>query len=360
MTNPSYKEDLIDLRPDERIDAPKVADFLRGKLPGSDQPLTIRQFSGGAANLTYLLDYGTHEYVLRRPPLGPVAVSAHDMHREHRVLSVLHTAFQYAPQSFLYHEEDDVVGAPFLVMERRKGVVVRMKLPEIYAQDANARRKMSEALIDSMAEFHAVDYETLGLADLGKPEGFVSRQIDGWYRRWQDAKTNDVAEMDAVHTWLKENLPPSKTYSLVHNDYKLDNAMLAPSDPGRIVAIFDWDMCTLGDPLSDLGALLAYWSEPTDPRYALEMARMPTGDLGFPSRRELARRYAEKSNRSMEDINFYYALALFRITVIIAQIYIRFVRRQTQDQRFAVFGKVIPSFARMAEGVAAGEMGVRL
>lgn len=166
--------------------------------------------------------------------------------------------------------------------------------------------------------------------------------------------------MADVYSWLRENLPSSETYSLVHNDYKLDNAMLAAEDPGRIVAIFDWDMCTLGDPMSDLGALLAYWSEPTDPGYALDMARMPIGDLGFPSRAQLARRYATKSNRSLEHINFYYALALFRITVIIAQIYIRFVRGQTQDQRFSAFGKVIPNFARMAEGVAAGEMGIKL
>lgn len=360
MPDPAYREDLIDLRADERIEAANIADFLRGKLPGSDQPLTIRQFSGGAANLTYLLDFGSHEYVLRRPPLGPVAASAHDMRREYRVLSKLHTAFPKAPQAYLYHEEPDVVGAPFFVMQRRKGVVVRTQLPQIFAQHADAPRKMSEALIDSMAEFHAVDYETLGLADLGKPEGFIARQIEGWYRRWGAAKTEDIPEMDQVYAWLKENLPPSETYSLVHNDYKLDNAMLAAQDPGRIVAIFDWDMCTLGDPLSDLGSLLGYWSEPSDPAYAFEMARMPTGDLGFPSRAQLVRRYAEQTNRSVEHINFYYALSLFRITVIIAQIYIRFIRGQTQDQRFSAFGKVIPSFARLAEGVAAGDMGVKL
>lgn len=360
MTNPTYQEDLIDLRPDEIIDAAKVADFLRGKLQGSDQHLTIRQFSGGAANLTYLLDYGSHEYVLRRPPLGPVAASSHDMQREYKVLSVLHNTFPKAPQAFLYHEQADVVGAPFLIMERRKGVVVRMKLPQVFAQDPEAPKKMSEALIDSMADFHAVDYETLGLADLGKPEGFIGRQIEGWYRRWQDAKTDEVPEMDDVYTWLKGNLPPTKAHSLVHNDYKLDNTMLAADDPGRIVAIFDWDMCTLGDPLSDLGALLAYWSEPSDPPYALEMARMPTGDLGFPNRAQLAQRYAAQANRSIDHINFYYALSLFRIAVIIAQIYVRFVRGQTQDQRFSAFGKVIPSFARLAEGVAVGGMGIEI
>lgn len=179
MADPGYQEDLIDLRVDEHIDAPKVADFLHGKLPGSDQPLTIRQFSGGAANLTYLLDFESHEYVLRRPPVGPVAASAYDMQRELKVLSNLHTAFPKAPKAYLYHEGIDVDGAPFLVMERRKGIVVRMQLPGPFAQDSDAPNKMSEALIDSMAEFHAVDYESIGLADLGKPEGFIARQIDG-------------------------------------------------------------------------------------------------------------------------------------------------------------------------------------
>lgn len=260
MADPSYQEDLIDLRVDEHIDAPKVADFLHGNLPGSDEP----------------------------------------------------------------------------------------------------PRKMSEALIDSMPEFRAVDYESIGLADLGKPEGFIARQIDGWFRCWESTKNEDVPEMADVYSWLRENLPSSEIHSLVHNDFKLDNAMFAAANPARIVSIFDWDMCTLGGPLSDLGALLAYWSEPSDPAYALEMARMPTGDLAFLTRAQLVQRYAAKTERSVEHINFYYALALFRITVIIAQIYIRFLRGQTQDQRFSDFGKVIPHFARMAQGVAAGEMGIKL
>jgi aminoglycoside phosphotransferase (APT) family kinase protein len=346
------QEEVIEVRADERLDETRLADYLRDRLPGSDNPLRVRQFGGGAANLTYLLDYGAHEYVLRRPPLGPVAASAHDMAREYRVLSVLYRAFPYAPRAFLFCEDESIIGAPFFVMERRQGVVVRRTLPEAYAGQPDAARRMSEALVDALAAFHAVDYAALGLGDLGKPEGFVARQIEGWYRRWNAAKTADLADMDAVYAWLKANQPAGTHVSLVHNDYKLDNVMLAPDDPGRIVAVFDWDMCTLGDPLSDLGALLTYWTEPRDPSYLQVTAMMPLGEPGFLSRAELVARYAAKSGRAVGDIDFYHALGLFRLTVIVAQIYARYRRGQTQDPRFAAMEHMIPALARRAAEIA--------
>lgn len=358
MNRKGYPEDVIDLREDERIDISRVAEFMRGKLPGTEGTLTVRQFGGGAANLTYLLDYGAHEYVLRRRPLGPVAATAHDMHREYKVLSLLYQAFPKAPRAYLYHDAPTVAGAPFLVMERKHGVVVRREIPEIFIGVENAARRMSEALVDTLAEFHAVDYEAIGLGELGRPEGFITRQIEGWYKRWGFAKHKDVPAMDHTYAWLKENQPEHQAFSLVHNDFKLDNAILSPEDPGDIVAILDWDMCTLGDPLSDVGALLGYWTEPDDPPYAQMMTMMPTGELGFLTRSELVQRYAEKSGRSVEDINFYFALSLFRITVIVAQIFIRYLRGQTQDERFAAFEGVIPIFARAAEDVTQGRMGV--
>jgi aminoglycoside phosphotransferase (APT) family kinase protein len=345
------QDDVINVRPDEKLDETALAAYLRGKLDGSDNPLTVRQFGGGAANLTYLLGYGTHEYVLRRPPLGPVAASAHDMGREYRVLSVLWRAFPYAPRAFLFCDAPTVIGAPFFVMERRQGVVVRRSLPDVFAGQPDAPRRMSEALVDALATFHAVDYAALGLADLGRPEGFVTRQIEGWYRRWGAARTADLPDMDRVYDWLRHNVPPSTAVSLVHNDYKLDNVMLAADDPGRVVAIFDWDMCTLGDPLSDVGALLTYWTEPGDPPYLQATAMMPLGG-GFLSRDELVARYAERSGRPVGDIAFYHALGLFRLTVIVAQIYIRYARGQTQDARFAAMEPMIPLLARRAAEVA--------
>ncbi len=346
-----FEDDTIQVRPDEQFDERKLADYLRGRLPSTENPLTVRQFGGGAANLTYLLDYGAQQYVLRRPPLGPVAKKAHDMGREYSVLSVLHKAFPYAPRAFLFCDDTAVIGAPFFIMERKQGVVVRKTLPSPYANNPSAPRRMSEALVDALAQFHAVDYAAIGLGNLGEPTGFIARQIEGWYKRWRAAKTADLPEMDVAYNWLKVNQPQTTQFSLIHNDYKLDNVLLAADDPGRIVAIFDWDMCTLGDPLSDVGALLAYWSEPTDPAAMQGMAMMPTGDMDFLTRTELVERYAEKSGRSVTDVHFYHALALFRVTVIIAQIYIRYTRGQTQDKRFAAFGPMIPLMAQAALAV---------
>lgn len=339
--------DTILVRADERLDEEKLARYLNGRLPGATHSPLVRQFGGGAANLTYLLDYRTHQYVLRRPPLGPVAKSAHDMAREYKVLSALYQAFPYAPRAYLYCDDASIIGADFFVMERRRGLVVRRSMPPEFATMPDAPHRMSTALVDALAEFHAVDYEAIGLSDLGQPEGFITRQIEGWYRRWQAAQTEEVADMESVNGWLQAHQPTTTGFSLVHNDYKLDNVMFDSSDPGKIVAIFDWDMCTLGDPLNDLGALLTYWTESTDPPYFQGMAMMPTG-LGFMTRRELVERYALKSGRSVHDIHFYHALGLFRLTVIIAQIYIRYHRGQTQDGRFEAFGRMIPLMARAA------------
>ncbi len=347
------QDDTIPVRPDERFDEERLAAYLRGKLPGSESPLRVRQFGGGAANLTYLLDYGSHQYVLRRPPLGPVAPKSHDMAREHRVLSVLWQVYPHAPRSFLFCEDETVIGAPFHVLERRQGVVVRRRIPEIYAGIPDAPRRMTKAMIEALADLHGVDYKQIGLENLGRPQGFIHRQIEGWWGRWQAAKLEDIPAMDAVYAWLRENEPPEGPPALVHNDYKLDNVMLAQDDPGRIVAVFDWDMCTLGDPLSDVGALLAYWCRPDDPEHFRAMSMMPL-DERFPTRAELIELYAARSGRDLSHVRFYHALSLYRVTVIIAQIYIRYVRGQTQDQRFAGFGPRIPAAAQAALDVALG------
>jgi aminoglycoside phosphotransferase (APT) family kinase protein len=342
-------DDTIPVRPDEGFDVPRLAAYLSGKLPGAEEPLSVRQFGGGAANLTYRIACGGQEYVLRRPPLGPVAPSSHDMGREHRVLSVLHAAYPLAPRALLHCDDPGVIGAPFFVMERRHGTVVRRSMPAAYAGDASAARRMSVALVDALADLHAVDYVGLGLGTLGRPEGFLDRQIEGWYGRWQKAKVEDVEAMDRVHAWLGEHRPQESAASLVHNDYKLDNVMLAADDPGRLVAVFDWDMATLGDPLADLGALLCYWSEPADPAVFREMAMMPVDPaLAFPTRAELVARYAERSRRDVAGIGFYHVLGLFRLAVIAAQIYVRFHRGQTQDRRFAAFRRLVPVVAEAA------------
>jgi aminoglycoside phosphotransferase (APT) family kinase protein len=344
-------DDTIEVRPDERFDEGRLAHWLRGRLEGGERALRVRQFGGGAANLTYLLDYEGREYVLRRPPLGPVAPSAHDMGREFRVLSVLYRAFPEAPRALVFCSDVNVIGAPFFVMERRRGVVVRRSLPAEFAGVADAPRAMSEALVLTLARLHAVDFASLGLHDLGKPEGFVRRQIEGWHARFLKAKVDEVPAMDALHAWLSERIPRAGAPALVHNDYKLDNVLLDPVNPGRVRAVFDWDMATLGDPLSDLGSLLCYWSEPGDPPAFRAMAMMPTSP-GFPSRKELVERYARASGRDVSDIAFYHVLGLFRLAVIAAQIYVRFHRGQTQDRRFGAFRDLVPAVAETARALA--------
>jgi aminoglycoside phosphotransferase (APT) family kinase protein len=343
----SQKTDTIDVRPEEALDQNNLEKFLYGKLEGSEQPLIVRQFPGGKANLTYLLKYGNDEYVLRRPPLGPVAPGAHDMSREFDVLSVLQKAFPLAPKAYLYENDPAIVGAPFFIMERRNGLVIRSSMPEEFSKIDEAGKQISEALVDALADLHKVNYSELGLENFGKPDGFIERQINGWYSRWTKAKHQDSVEIESIYNWLVSNMPKSNNTSLVHNDYKLDNAMYSFNEPNKLEAIFDWDMCTLGDPLSDLGSLLCYWTDPEDPPFFGESTITPK-DESLLTRKELIYRYTQKSGLDTSHIVFYHVLGLFRLIGIIAQIYIRYVRRQTSDKRFANLGEAIPLLAKFA------------
>ena len=355
-TDPT-KSDVIEVRPDEKFNEANLSQFIKGKFPGSELSLTVKQFGGGAANLTYDLQFGnSYEYVLRRPPLGPVAKSAHDMGREYKVLSVLHQEFPYAPRAFLYSDDPAIIGAPFFIMDRKRGIVIRKHIPEEFINKPELGRTISEEMVDRLVDFHSVNYKKLGLEDLGKPDGFIERQVEGWYNRWNKAKHQEFKVMDDLYQWLRTHIPKTDEYTLLHNDYKLDNMML-DNKLEKIVAIFDWDMCTLGDPFSDLGALLAYWYDAQhDQPYMKAITTMPSEDIKFVTRKELIQRYEEKSGRSVHNISFYHTLGLFRLVVIIAQIYIRFVRGQTQDKRFAGLGQMIPLIAQSAMDVATGKL----
>jgi len=349
---PAPGPDLIPMRPDERIDPARVGAYLAGRLPGAEGTPEVEQFSGGKANLTYLLRYPGCEYVLRRPPLGPVAPRAHDMGREYRVLSVLHRAFPYAPRAYLYEESSEVVGAPFLIMERREGIVIRNEMPPDLLGRPELYARISAMLVEVLADLHAVRPEAVGLERLGRPEGFTERQVAGWYQRWEGARTEDSPRFEAVYRWLAGRVPPSQGVSLVHNDFKLDNVMLAADDPGRPVAVFDWDMCTLGDPLTDLGTLLGYWTEATDDESRQAFAIMPSNLPGFLTRAELAERYAARSGRDLSELAFYETFGLFKIAVIIQQIYVRWVRGQTRDERFSTFGRRVRGLIDSAHACA--------
>jgi aminoglycoside phosphotransferase (APT) family kinase protein len=338
----------MDVREGEAFDAAALVRVLRGRLEGADRPLQVRQFGGGHANLTYLLRFGEGadavEYVLRRPPLGPVAASSHDMHREYRALSKLWRGFPQAPRAYLYEPDPSIIGADFIVMERRHGIVVRATIPPEFGggEDAVANRKMSEAVIDTLAAFHAVDPSAVGLEELGRPDGFLERQVAGWTERFERARTREIPVAEELARWLDEHLPASPPATLLHNDWKLDNMALAADDPGRCVAVYDWDMCTLGDPLADVGTLLALWTDPGEGFAASNP--MPTQSPGFLSREQAGARYLERSGLGAAELAWYVCFGTFKMAVVLQQIYVRYHRGQTSDRRFA-------NLAAAAEGL---------
>jgi aminoglycoside phosphotransferase (APT) family kinase protein len=347
MVKSSFGEpttEVIDVRADERFDEARVADYLSGKLEGADRPLTVRQFGGGHANLTYLLRFGegddAREYVLRRPPLGPVAATSHDMNREYRVLSKLWRAFPLAPRAFLYCGDETVIGAEFLVMERRHGLVVRSAIPEEFGggEDPVANRKLSEVVVDTLIDFHAVDPKSVGLETLGKPAGFLERQVTGWAGRFERARTWEIPIAEEVKRWLLDNLPASPPATLVHNDWKLDNMAVAEDDPGRCVAVYDWDMCTRGDPLCDVGTLLGLWSDRGENLAGSNP--MPTQSVGFMSRAEAGKRYCERTGLAPDAVPYYMVFGTFKMAVVLQQIFYRYHQGQTQDDRFAALGEL--------------------
>ena len=320
----------------------RLEDWIAGRLPGSDRPLTVRQFSRGKANLTYLLRFGEDEpveYVLRRPPLGPVAPGAHDMAREYRALSTLWRAFPKAPRAYLFCEDESVIGAPFFVMERRHGVVIQGVVPEFFGggQDPEANRALSEVVIDTLAQFHAVDPAEAGLDDIGRPDGFMQRQVDGWTGRWEKAKHEDNPLAAELAGWLVETMPASPEPTLLHNDWRLDNMAVSRDDPGTCVAVYDWDMCTRGDPFADLGTVMAVWYDHDEDASSLNT--MPTTSPGWMSRDEAIERYGARSGRDLDHARWYVVFGTFKMAVILQQIYIRWLRGQTADDRFAVMGE---------------------
>ena len=342
---PNFPPDTAPIRSEERFDETRVADFLRVSLPewaGADE-ISFEQFPGGKANLTYLVRAGDSELVLRRPPLGPVAPGSHDMAREHRVLSRLWKKYPKAPRAHVFCEDPEVMDKPFFVMDRRQGFVIRDRWPD--AIDHGKRTKVAEAVVDALVELHGVAPLEVDLTSLGKPVGFVARQVAGWTDRWNRAKTRDIGDMDECVRLLDAHVPEPQATALLHNDFKLDNTMI--DHDGVAVAVFDWDMATLGDPLVDVGTLLAYWSDPDDAVSGL-LGTDAVTLAPHMSRAQVAERYALGAGFDLASIDYYVALAYFRIAVITEQIYARFVAGHTSDARFAALGELVPSLARSA------------
>ena len=342
------------VRPGEELDAAALAVWLKSRLPGVEGPVEVEQFPGGHSNLTYLLRFGDRELVLRRPPFGSKVKSAHDMGREFKVLSRLYAVYPKAPRALLHCDDPAVIGAPFYIMERVRGIVLRRQHPPAGVDLPPERmRAISEAAVDGLADLHALDYRAAGLEDLGHPEGYVVRQVTGWTQRWQGSRTDDVPDLDRAAAWLASHQPPESGAALIHNDYKYDNLVLHPAELERIVAVLDWEMSTVGDPLMDLGTSLAFWVDPDD---APEQRLMPAGPTTLPGnlgRAEIVERYAARSGRDVSNVLFYYVYGLFKIAVIAQQIYYRYQQGLTRDERFAAMIGAVRVLGRTAANAIA-------
>jgi aminoglycoside phosphotransferase (APT) family kinase protein len=332
--------DTIEVRSGENFDVASVERYVHAHIPDLPQePLQVRQFPSGASNLTYLLRIGTWEGVLRRPPFGPVAPRAHDMEREAHLLRLIHPVFPLAPRPYFFCSDLSILEAPFYVMERRKGVVINDRFPEGVNPDKALCQQISNTVVKTLVQIHRIDWQAAGLGQFGHPQGFLSRQVKGWIERYFRAQTDDIPQVGPLTRWLTDHVPDSPAPTLIHNDFKLNNMLLRANDLSQPIAVLDWEMATIGDPLFDLAVSLTYWVNSDDPEELQTVLPAVTSLPGFITRAEFMQAYAQKSGRNLSAMHFYLTFAYFKLAVIVQQIYVRWKRGQTHDERFAVFGK---------------------
>ncbi|MEO8587566.1 MAG: phosphotransferase family protein [Acidobacteriota bacterium] len=324
-------------RPGEELDAAAVDAWLKPRLAGLSGSLRVTQFSGGASNWTYRLEYPGFDLVLRRPPWGTKARSAHDMAREFRVQQALRPVYPFVPEMIAFCEDPAVIGCDFYVMRLIPGLVPRARLPKGLVLDPPSARRLCLSFVDRLADLHRVDARAVGLENLGKGAGYARRQIEGWAVRYGEARTWNVPPFRRVIAWLRAHVPEDVAACVIHNDFRLDNFVLDPDDPARVVGVLDWEMATLGDPLMDLGNSLAYWVETGDDAVARATRRQPTHLPGMLTRREIALAYFEKSGLAPRDTTFYEVYGLFRLAAIAQQIYFRYHRGETRNPAFRRF-----------------------
>jgi aminoglycoside phosphotransferase (APT) family kinase protein len=341
-----FRDQTSAVRPGEELDLAKLEPFLRSHFPAEAGTLAVRQFPSGHSNLTYSLHLGAREFVLRRPPFGSKVKTAHDMGREFRVLSKLHPAYSPAPEVLLYCDDDSILGAPFYVMEPIRGIILRRNPPQGLEFPPETALRLSESFLDNLAVLHGLDYAAIGLADLGKPQGYLERQVRGWTERYYGSKTHDYPEVEKISVWMAEHVPSASGVALIHNDYKYDNVVLDPNDLTKVVGVLDWEMSTIGDPLSDLGTALAYWVDAQDPEELQKIRWGPTTVPGSMTRAQLLERYAQATGRDVSSMDFHLTFARFKIAVIIQQIYYRYHLGLTKDERFASMPGIVALLLR--------------
>jgi len=346
----NHENPVNPVRKGEELPNERLLEYLTAHIPGLEGPLIIEQFPAGFSNLTYLLRAGNRELVLRRPPIGARIKTAHDMGREYRILSHLYPVYQKVPRPLLFCDDEEILGAPFYVMERVKGIILRAQPPRDIDLSRELMRSLSQTFIENLAEIHEVDYEAAGLSDLGSPQGYVKRQVVGWTKRYRNARTDDVPAIEQLSDWLLQHLPgDSPKAALIHNDYKYDNLVLSSHDLKQVVAVLDWEMATIGDPLMDFGTSLGYWVEVRDPeewkRYGFGLTSVP----GSYTRAELLDHYSRRTGRRLNDPVFYFAYGQLKIAVIVQQIYFRYQKGLTRDPRFAQLGELVKACGLMAQ-----------
>ena len=348
----------IDVRESEALDIDVIDSLLKSEVSGLSGEPRVRQYPSGASNLTYAIDYPDRRLVLRRPPFGYIPKGGHSMWREYRVMRDLKPVFPAVPNVLLYQSDDEsVLGKEFYVMDRVEGHIVHLDIPKEWDWDAAKTRQLCEEFWGKLCDLHTVDYEAAGLGDFGKPEGYVERQIKGWNRRWEKAWTDDVETYDDIQQWLEDNMPKGRGASVLHGDYRIDNCILDPDDPTQVAAVLDWEIAALGDPLMDLGNTLTYWIEATDPPAMKASVRQPSMAPGMMTRKEVLDFYADRTGFDVSDMQFYYVQGIWRLAVVVQQLYRRFYDGATDDPRFKNYPIMTAQMAELArERIATGEI----
>ena len=346
-----------DIRQGEELDLDNLKQYLQSVLGDQVANMELKQFPGGFSNLTYQVCCGDNKWVLRRPPFGSTVKSAHDMSREFKILSALKGVFSYGPKPINFCDDHSVIGCDFYLMNYIEGLVIRRNYPSGLSLESQQVRQQWLNFFDVLGDLHSVNLAQAGLADFGRPAGYVERQVEGWSKRWEAAVTPDTENMDRIISWLRDNMPAESGLArVIHNDFKLDNVIFSVTDPLQVIGVLDWEMATVGDPLMDLGCTLAYWVQEDDPSIFRQYRTMPSDTPGAPKRSEIIERFSQRTGLSVDHFPFYFCFGQFRLAVIGQQIYYRYYHGETQDHRFKIMVEKTRILKQMCDLIISGKI----
>lgn len=336
----------MEIESQQKIDWDVVENYIRSKVDNlTEEKMQVKKFTEGYSNLTYLISIDEWEAVLRRPPFGYVPPKAHNMEREYRILNKVHPVFPLAPEVYFYCEDTEIMDKHFYVMEKKTGIVVDEEIPEQYGVSPEVGQKISQAVVSTLAQLHSIDYKAAKLESLGKPEGYLNRQVLGWTERFHRTKSDDIAYADEIEKWLIENMPQASKATIVHNDFKLNNMLLDYHNPSKVVGVFDWELSTIGDPLTDLASSLVYWGEAGDMDMGINVV---TDRPGFLSRREFLEEYSKLTGNDVSEINYYLTFGFYKLAGVLQQLYYRWKIGEAKDERFSTLNQSVANLVAMA------------